>query len=564
MKHTLNFTNNNIHTYSYKKDKKIHKKIDENIEISNIAHGYSFLIQAKECEYDYTYSALRCKYFFDDCILTTSFEDKNPYPTRDPEDKEKGWEIYLDEWLIRYISHPDFLKANNISKVNENIHIKDFKGKYELIKYSYFIEDSANIDHPYYNIAIIRDINEFTNFYLFVMKSKSDKSEVFNDIINSFKEIEKSGKAANIKETYELNINPNWNEMTKKYFNKLCEQQHVDWGIFIASLTSEKDSAFDYINSIYEKEGDKLDKLMNHNMELLPTYMHISWHGHLHYFPTTMANKLAQGDGFNGKKVLHFTFQYTADNNTSLFGYSPSYDILRGKYDEYFRQLAKDIKAYRYPVLFRLNNEMNTDWTTYSGIASLLDPDIFILTWKRLYDIFTEEGVDNCIWIFNPIHITTPFCNWGEYLNYYPANMVNVLGLTSYERGNFNKLTSFKSLYSALYKKNSPYFNNFPHIISEFGCGAGGKVITNYEENRMDYVKEGRNLYKQKYWVKKMFEQLKQRHNYCKNIKAAIWFSANDYGFKDDKWHVMNYFKLDDNVMPTILEFNKGFNDKND
>ena len=80
----------------------------------------------------------------------------------------------------------------------------------------------------------------------------------------------------------------------------------------------------------------------------------------------------------------------------------------------------------------------------------------------------------------------------------------------------------------------------------------------------MDYVKEGRNLYKQKYWVKKMFEQLKHRHNYCKNIKAAIWFSANDYGFKDDKWHVMNYFKLDDNVMPTILEFNKGFNDKND
>ena len=59
-----------------------------------------------------------------------------------------------------------------------------------------------------------------------------------------------------------------------------------------------------------------------------------------------------------------------------------------------------DPKEYHHPILFRLNNEMNTDWTSYAGIITLLDPDIFIASWKRLYEIFQQEQVDNCIWIF--------------------------------------------------------------------------------------------------------------------------------------------------------------------
>ena len=242
-----------------------------------------------------------------------------------------------------------------------------------------------------------------------------------------------------------------------------------------------------------------------------------------------------------------------------MFGYSPSFDILRGKLDDYFRQLAKDIKKYHYPVLFRLNNEMNTDWTSYSGIVSLLDPDIFITTWKRLYNIFEEEGVDNCIWIFNPIHGTTPFCNWGEYLNYYPKGMVNMLGLTSYERGNMEQYSSFKKLYKDLYKKNSPYFSNFPQIISEFGAGAGGEILFDYEQGCFKDVNIRRNLDKQRRWVKDMFIQFNKHPEYTKQIKAAIWFSVNDYGYKDGKEQIMNYFRLDDSLMPTIKQFKKSF-----
>ena len=57
-----------------------------------------------------------------------------------------------------------------------------------------------------------------------------------------------------------------------------------------------------------------------------------------------------------------------------------------------FTNIANAFKSYKEPILFRLNNEMNTDWTSYSGIVSLLDPDIFITTWKRLYNIFEEKS----------------------------------------------------------------------------------------------------------------------------------------------------------------------------
>ena len=66
-------------TYKYKSDKKYHIYYTNNSRIINVSSGYTFLLPIKTFEYDYTYSSLRCKYFFDDCVLTTSFEDKNPY-----------------------------------------------------------------------------------------------------------------------------------------------------------------------------------------------------------------------------------------------------------------------------------------------------------------------------------------------------------------------------------------------------------------------------------------------------------------------------------------------------
>ena len=118
-------------------------------------------------------------------------------------------------------------------------------------------------------------------------------------------------------------------------------------------------------------------------------------------------------------------------------------------------------------------------------------------------------------------------------------------------------------MYTKLYQKNSPYFTNFPQIISEFGAGAGGAILFDYEKGCFEDVEIRRNLDKQKQWVKKMFVEFNKHPEYAKKIKAAIWFSVNDYGYKDGKKQIMNYFELDDSVMPTIKQFKKGFKNSN-
>ena len=95
-----------------------------------------------------------------------------------------------------------------------------------------------------------------------------------------------------------------------------------------------------------------------------PTYLHLGYMDKMLYFPMELATEFAGGNGFNGKPVLQLSYQFTTTNNTGLEGKTPIYDILRGVYDEHFRELARDIRTYGKPVLFRLNNEMNTDWTS--------------------------------------------------------------------------------------------------------------------------------------------------------------------------------------------------------
>ena len=59
-----------------------------------------------------------------------------------------------------------------------------------------------------------------------------------------------------------------------------------------------------------------------------------------------------------------------------------------------------------------------------------------------------------------------------------------------------------------------------------------------------------------------MFVEFDKRQPHTKNIKGAIWFSVNDYAYVNGKNEIMNYFELDDNVIPTIKALGKGLNNK--
>lgn len=535
---------------SKRKDVKYEFTTDNHTLLVNSSDGYTLTFPSNEVSFDYSLSKYRIQALDNDSITTISYEKSSPYGN-----SSLGWNTYLNEWVIRYIDNPIYLEDNNLEYTQKPT-VTSY-GNYELITYSIVINDHENIEYPYYNISILREKDEYIEFYLFVTKSKVNNTSKHLEIVQSLKKIESFGTSSNHLGSLELVENPLWSDETKNYFDYLNLESTFDFGFFRWSLPDDTDTEYRdlYLQRAIDSNQEILDT-MDYAVEIIPTYTHLGWYEEDHFFPTHCANTLATGNGFNGKPVLQFTFQFTRNNNNvSIYNttnnYTPMFDILRGNYDDYFRTLAEQIKAYEKPVLFRLNNEMNTDWTSYCGLITLLDPDIFRETWIRMYEIFNEVGVDNCIWIFNPVATTCPYSSWGEDLCYMPGiNYVQALGITHYEMLNSDFYFEFSQSYNgALYQKNKEVWANFPWIISEFGCGSGGN--SNGEELY-------RNQEKQAEWVSEMLEQFanKSKYPYLKKISVAIWFNSDDI---NGDGTIENALNINSNLPLTIKAFKDGF-----
>lgn len=552
-----NVNNSYVDVKSYKLDNRKHDVkyefiFNKAMRSINLSDGYGITIPSSNATIDYSLSKLRVKYLFNDCDLTVSTESSSPYGNT-----KNGWSIYRNEWLTRYLDNDIYLEDNNLVRLDNNITRMDLLNGYEVLFYSIRINDFGDIEMPYYNIAVVREVKEYINFNLFVMKSKTNQKEAFLDIIKSFKKVNKRGKTSLHIGSLEVKKNPSWDIDTSNYFDLMQDTNNFDFGFFSYSMANENAEDYESQFTKIENTENELEALTGYHTDIIPTYMHLGWYSKNTYFPNTQAAYFGGGNGFNGKKVLQFTFQFTRNNNNvNIYNhdsnYTPMFDILRGKYDDYFRQLARDIKAYKMPVLFRLNNEMNTDWTSYCGLITLLDPDIFRLTWIRLYNIFEEENVTNCIWIFNPIATSCPYSSWGEDMCYMPGiDYVQALGITYYEMNNGDASVPFRTCYGGiLYTKNKETWANYPWIIGEFGCGSGGEL-------------DGATLYRnesfQASWVKDLFEVASNKNNleneFFKKISAAIWFNCDDVN-ADGK--IYNALKIKPNLTNTINEFKNG------
>ena len=525
----------------------------EETRVANLSEGYALTLPGKDIKADFSLGKLRSKYITDDYVLTLTYENQNPYGNT-----AEGFKIYYDEWLARYLENIDFLLANSIRRtrpigVTETL-LEGYTVNYFDMNLSRYKKEKMAA----YSIAIVRPTGSYDYFWFFVMKSKKPMYEQMDKIVASFSEFAPVTEAKNDFDSYELKIPKEWDDETKAYFEKIQNQQTVDFGMF---YESNSQSYIDWMKS---------DEALGTSPDVFMTYQHLGWGDKREDINLEFIKKNAGGNGFNGLPVLELTYQFTNSNN-AMGGYTPMYDICRGHFDSHFRKLAKDLKEYGHPVLFRLNNEMNTDWTSYCGMATLCDPDIFIETWRRLYDIFREEGVTNCIWIFNPIATSCPYSNWGDMLNYFPGeDYVQMLGLTYYQMNTADYVASFKELYQELYKKNTPYFDNYPAIIGEFGCAAGGDYV--YDWEKLTHIKvpeeEIENRKKlQAGWISGMADCFLNNQDsgnvFCKNIKIATWFSANDYVDIDGEFKILNKLKLGKDTPLAIEQLRKWLETKN-
>ncbi|MBR1872905.1 MAG: hypothetical protein IJ795_06845 [Bacteroidales bacterium] len=517
----------------------------------SVSDGYALTVPREGLEMDYTLAKYGMEFKWEDAKLRATLETVRPYSH-----DMNGYAIYTGEWLDRYVSSSRYLSINNMIYYRKTI--KDdteIIPGYVTTRWSIEIQIPGEIEYPVYQIAIIRKYGQYANFGLLVYKSKTRQDETFDEILKSFRSFAARGVSRNYLPPQEPKDDPHWNEATRKYYHKLLEQKTLDFGVFAQTLPFDGENDFDRYAARLESETTRLEgpEGLDHRYEILPTYCHISWYSTMSYFPLSIAKEWAGGDGFNGKRVIQFTYQFTTDNNSVSSSNpggvrTPMWDILRGKYDDHIATIASQIKEYGAPVLLRLNNEMNTDWTSYCGMMTLLDPEVFRLTWRRMYDIFIENGVDNVIWIWNPQDVSCPYSNWGEDLPYYPGgDYVQVLGLTSYEFNNGTSVTSFRDRYTRLYEKNKELFGSMPCIIGEFACGAGGETSGELKRNQAVQAR----------WVSDMFDEFAawDANPYLQNIKGAVWFSANDYSGSQ----IVNQLSLDSDLTLTLQAFREGF-----
>lgn len=184
-------------------------------------------------------------------------------------------------------------------------------------------------------------------------------------------------------------------------------------------------------------------------------------------------------------------------------------EIASGKYDDYIREYAQDVKAYGEPLFIRLIcGEFNGDF--WQWCSPKANPDLtivdFVDAWQRVVNIFREEGVTNVSWVWTPL-INPPSKNadgWNVDLNwraYYPGDgYVDWVGGDIYEIGEPSWLDPFYQF---------GIDHNKPFILAEFGIRFPPGIR--------------KSTVQHKNWLNKMFDYFESHPK----IKTILYFNYN-------------------------------------
>lgn len=425
---------------------------------------------------------------------------------------------YANHYFNRFVLDADFRAANGVTLLSE-VSETDFDRVHVQL-------DGYETDAMYtYDTYIYAHFYTATPAFYRVMVKYDSTAPVAAQLPNAIDETFRSYRGQDIlpsTETFRPVANPHWNDETRAFYERICDADDVLWGIFV--VQAEEIGLEETIPAMEEKIG--------YPFELLLDYSHISYRGE----QLTLHEGLMQ-KAYEHGKVVELTYQLTDHNNEKLFDISPMMELYKTGDSETVRAFARAVADFGHPFLFRLNNEMNSDWTNYSGVVNMQDPDIYVAVWRLIYEIFEEEGVDNAIWIWNPHDRSYPPAEWNNYLAYYPGDeYVHMLGITGYNNGTYyaqrnnEKWREFDEIYAEITAELGGNFDEFPWIITEFASSSVGG----------DKVK----------WIDNMFANL---HKY-ENIKIAVWFSAADL---DEDKNVARPYWLDE-TEETLAAFRRG------
>ena len=146
--------------------------------------------------------------------------------------------------------------------------------------------------------------------------------------------------------------------------------------------------------------------------------------------------------------------------------------INSGETDAYWREWARNAKAYEAEVILRFGFEMNGDWFGWGQ-----QPEAFKTAWKRVYSLIRgDAGADNVQFMFAPNVEWDTKNKLAAIELYYPGDeFVQLLGLDGYNFGDSHSKSHSWQSYDKVFEKSIAKMSraNKPLILSEIGCAEG-------------------------------------------------------------------------------------------
>ena len=404
----------------------------------------------------------------------------------------EGTRQYIAEYLHKFLLNDRFKEQNKI-EIHKNSVEKIGDLWMQVVFATRTPAPMSDIEQNTYAYCYIYDQDQ--RYYRLMVKTDAydqDFVDTVYKMLYSFDlNVPIQGEMMNFTD-YKSVPNPDWNEETREFYDELVNADKLKWGIYVPQ--GVRDLHFDEVETI----EDTIDYTFDGMIEYL-------------YYWEDFPSEGMQA-AYEKNKIVEVTYQCATVMNEELDGWSPAFDILDGVCDEDIRSFARGAKEFGHPFLFRLNNEMNSDWVSYCSSIMMLDPSLYRDLWHRIYRIFKEEGVDNAIWVFNPNDNTFPPCGYNDPKAYYPGNgYAHVFGVTGYNTGTYyaetfgEKWREFEDLYDEAYELFAIEFGGFPWVITEFASSSiGGDKVQ---------------------WINDMFDVLPK----YENIKMAFWFNSADW-----------------------------------
>lgn len=189
------------------------------------------------------------------------------------------------------------------------------------------------------------------------------------------------------------------------------------------------------------------------------------------------------------------------------------YSITEGWYDGYFAEWGRTIAQANGTVLLRILHEFNGDWYPWCIANNDKNPELYIKAYRRIADIFRNNGAHNVKFVWCPNSISTPQESWNYIVNAYPGNeYVDFIGV---------------DIFNGAGQKGIPQWRSFRHEVSDFyGLVTekfSQKPLIICETSSRERLPQEKGYYTDKSdWIRAMIETLKTDMS---KFRLLVWFN---------------------------------------